>query len=188
MSDGTAAFVISITSKTQFIEGVSLHGDTSSAHFGVRGATLTSTVNLAALSINASGTWGPVGIAITGGSATGAYNFNMTFADIGSDVADGMASLRELRRGLPTPDSLMSSVTRSGTLQLNLPITIAPPFGGLNSTAPLVINVANVTDDTTQPALSFTGSNATMCFLNKVGTLAITTYRALQNTADYLRT
>src|SRR6185295_2031700 len=67
MSDGTAAKVIFITSKTQFIEGVALHGDTSSAHFGVRNATLTSTINIAASGINASGTYGPVAVAVTGG-------------------------------------------------------------------------------------------------------------------------
>jgi Ca2+-binding RTX toxin-like protein len=188
MKDGTAVQVISITSKTQFIEGVSLHGDTSSAHFGVRNATLTSTVNLAASGINAVGTYGPAAVAITGGSASGAYNFNMTFADIGSDAADGMASLRELRRGLPTPDSLMTGVTRNGTLNLNLPLTIAPPFGGLTNTAPFVINVANVVDTATAPALSFTGSNATINFLNKVATLTMAdAFAALQDTADYLK-
>ncbi len=177
---------IGVSSQTRLIDGSPLDGDVPTAHAGFRGATLSSSVAVSTTNLAATGLWGPVDVAISGGSASGSAVFNMSFADAGTDAADGFASLRELLEGLADVTKIING-TPTGAFAITAPVTITSAFGGLSATAPLSINIANAFDSGTAPTLSFTGSNTTIDFLNDVQTLTIPqVLTLLDQTGDYL--
>lgn len=186
--DGTTAKIISVSSTDFYIVGTPLHGDTTSAHYGIRGGTLSSTINLSASNINASGTWGVVGVNVVGGSiTTGNVSFGLTFADSGTDSADGLASLRELREGLADTANITTGITKSGNLSLNLPLHVTA-MTALPGSAPLTVTVANVFNTSADPVLAFTSSTTVGSFLSHAQTLTIDdALDALRGTAAYLR-
>ena len=188
MQDGMAAYVLPVGSTTRVIQGGALHGDTITSRFGIRNATINSTVNLSASNIAATGLWNVAAIGIAGGSATGSFTFDMTFADPGADAADGFVSLRELRGWLADVNTLVSNPVRAGTLTLDLPVTITPGFGGMSSSATAQVVYANVTDTTTPPVVTFPSSNTTAEFLAAAQSVTMAdALGALSNAAAYLQ-
>ncbi|MFO0864319.1 MAG: hypothetical protein U0744_06620, partial [Gemmataceae bacterium] len=188
MQDSTAAYVIPVSSTTRIVLGNALHGDTITSHFGVRNATLNSTVNLSTSSIDASGLWNIAGVNIAAGTASGSFTFDMTFADPGTDAADGFVSLQELRGGMADVNTLITGMTRTGSLTLDLPTTLTPGFGGLTSSATAHVVYADVTATDTPPVITFAATNATSDFLTNAQAVTMAdALGALQNAAAYLQ-
>jgi hypothetical protein len=186
---------IILSSSIRLIEGNALDDDTSTAHIGWRGGTLSSSVALAASGISATGLWGPVEVAVSGGTAAGTITFNMGFADPGSDKTDGLATLRELRTGLVDVSGLIVAVDGftgipSGPLALTLPLGVAPEMVGLMDAVIATVSSANVFG-TAAPTVALeagTTANVTRSFLEDVSDLTMGQVLAvLDQSAGYLQ-
>src|SRR6185436_17669629 len=115
------------------------HDDASSSHAGIRGGSLASSVSASGSGIAGTALWGPVDVAISGGTSTGSMAFNLTFQDAGFDAVDSFATFRELRSGLADVTTLLGNATPTGSLSMTLPTTVTPGMTGLTHTPTLSI-------------------------------------------------
>ncbi|MHC4992045.1 MAG: hypothetical protein ACYTGC_13815, partial [Planctomycetota bacterium] len=204
-ADGVEERVIEVPPGSAYVlEGNVLHGDTTSAHIGVRldGDDAITTDNLVldiALADQvagpggievASGLWGALGIeGVDGSLVSGSAGLAIEWADPGTDAGtDDLATLRELSEGLGTVGDLVDTQTLSGGFELELSILPAPSFAGVTGAA-AVLNLT--TPDVTDPdglTLAFSGLGGDVqSLLEAVHDLSIEeVVTALGGVADYL--
>ncbi|MGC9326222.1 MAG: hypothetical protein ACP5I1_01180, partial [Candidatus Hinthialibacter sp.] len=180
------------------LEGNVLHGDTASAHIGIRldGDSETASNHFVfdveasdEGGVNAEGLWGVLGVTVTGGEIQSSEtNVVIELADPGTDYAtDNLATFRELSEGLADVENIIDTQTAGGSLELNLPLTPSSEFAGISGgSAVLNVQWPDITnlDDL---SLKFTSDNTVQSLLEAVHDLTIDeVVSALENAADYL--